>query len=84
MSLTLKIDEVHAVAQITCPDFICITEPWLQSHIHSNFVVLNSYNFIRKDRQEGIHGVSASILKIPIRYIVHFIAGGFVGGTMPC
>ena len=77
MSLALKIDEAHAGAQTTCPDFICITETWLQSHIHSNFVELNSYNFIRKDKPEGIHGVSASIINIPSRYSV--ISGGFVG-----
>ena len=56
MSLAPKMDEVRAVAQITCPDFISITETWLQSHIHSNVVELNGYNLIRKDRQEGTHG----------------------------
>ena len=46
MSLAPKIDEVRAVVQIICPDFISITETWLQSHIHSNVVELNGYNLI--------------------------------------
>ena len=67
ISLPPKMDEVRAVAQIICPDFISITETWLQSHIHANVVELNGYNLIRKDRQEGIHGGICIYIKDSIK-----------------
>ena len=67
MSLAPKIDEVRAVVQIICPDFISITETWLQSHTHSNVVGLNGYNLIRKDRQEGLHGGICIYIKDSIK-----------------
>jgi hypothetical protein len=56
MSLVPKIDEVRIVANSVNPDFNSVTETWLQNHVHSNFVELNCYNIVRKDRQAGTHG----------------------------
>ncbi len=38
-----KIDEVRVVMNSISPDFISITETWLQGHVVSNFVELNGY-----------------------------------------
>ena len=70
MSLVPKIDEVRVVTINISPDFISITETWLQEHVHSNVVELNGYDLVRKDRQTGIHGGICMYLKITfsIRY----------------
>ena len=88
MSLPPKIDEVRAVTQITCPDFISITETWLQSLINANTVELNGYNLIRKDRQEGIHGGICIYIKgsVKISLLDTLSASSlevFVGETLP-
>ena len=38
-----KIDEVRVVMNSISPDFISITETWLQGHVVSNVVELNGY-----------------------------------------
>ena len=63
MSLVPKIDEVRIVANSVNPDFISVTETWLQNHVHSNIVELNGYNIARKDRQRAHMEASACILE---------------------
>ena len=70
MFLVPKIDKVRVVMNNISPDFISITETWLQEHVRSNVVELNGYDLVRKDRQIGIHGGICMYLKITfsIRY----------------
>ena len=56
MSLSNKIDELREVAKQIEVDLICITETWLQSHIHDNVVEIYGYNIVRRDRYQGNHG----------------------------
>ena len=49
MSLAPKIDEIRHVVQYANLDCVCITESWLQSHIHDNVVALSGFNLVRKD-----------------------------------
>ena len=41
MSLVPKIDKVCVVTNSISPDFLSITETWLQEHVHSNVIELN-------------------------------------------
>ena len=64
MSLVPKIDEVREVTNSTSPDFLSITETWLQEHVHSKVAELNGYAFTRRDRQSGIHGGTVSVFTL--------------------
>ena len=57
MSLAPKIDELRDVTTHANIDLICITETWLQNHIHDNVVSISGYNVIRRDRFDCQHGV---------------------------
>jgi heptaprenylglyceryl phosphate synthase len=70
MSLVPKIDEVRIVANSVNPDFISVTETWLQNHVHSNIVELNGYNIVRKDRQVGTHGGICLYIRDTIQFSV--------------
>ena len=70
MSLVPKIDEIRVVTNSINPDFISITETWLQGHVHSNVVELNGYDLVRKDRQSGVHGGICMYIKNNIKYSV--------------
>ena len=70
MSLVPKIDEVRIVANSVNPDFISVTETWLQNHVHSNIVELNGYNIVRKDRQAGTHGGICLYIRDTIQFSV--------------
>jgi len=48
MSLAPKIDEIRHVVQYANLYCVCITESWLQSHIHDNIVALSGFNLVRK------------------------------------
>ena len=52
MSLAPKIDETRHVAENAKLDCVCITETWLQSHIHDNVVALNGFNLVRMDKDK--------------------------------
>ena len=54
MSLAPKIDEIRHVAESANFVCVCITETWLQSHIHDNVVALNSFNLVRMDRTNTV------------------------------
>lgn len=72
MSLAPKIDELHCIANHGDLDCICITESWLQSHIHNNIVDLEGFNIIviLKDREEGIHGGVCTYIKESINFTI--------------
>ena len=46
-----KIDELRHYVQYANPEFVCLTETWLKSHIPNSVVDLNGYNLARNDRQ---------------------------------
>jgi hypothetical protein len=56
MSLAPKIDELRESITLRNIDLICITETWLQNHIHDNIVSVSGYNVERRDRSNGQHG----------------------------
>ena len=56
MSLAPKIDELCEVSKQIDVDLFCITELWLQNHIHDNVVEISGYNIVRRDRYQGEHG----------------------------
>jgi exonuclease III len=56
MSLAPKIDELRESITLRNIDLICITETWLQNHIHDNIVSVSGYNIERRDRSNGQHG----------------------------
>ena len=68
MSLSPKIDELQEVAKQIDVDLICITETWLQSHIHDNVVEIYGYNIVRRDRYQGGHGGVCIYVKNAIKY----------------
>ena len=68
MSLSPKIDELREVAKQIEVDLICITETWLQSHIHDNVVEIYGYNIVRRDRYQGDHGGVCIYVKNAIKY----------------
>ena len=51
-------------------DCICITESWLQSHIHDNVVALKRFNIIRRNRVESEHGGVCMYIKDTISFTV--------------
>ena len=68
MSLSPKIDELREVDKQIEVDLICITETWLQSHIHDNVVEIYGYNIVRRDRYQGDHGGVCIYVKNAIKY----------------
>ena len=68
MSLSPKIDELREVAKQIEVDLTCITETWLQSHIHDNVVEIYAYNIVRRDRYQGDHGGVFIYVKNAIKY----------------
>ena len=68
MSLAPKIDELREVSKQIDVDLICITESWLQTHIHDNVVEISGYNIVRRDRYLGEHGSVCIYIKNGIRY----------------
>ena len=48
MSLAPKIDELREVSKQIDVDLFCITESWLQNHIHDNVVEISGYNIVRR------------------------------------
>ena len=51
-------------------DLICITETWLQSHIHNNIVSVPGYSIERRDRSNGQHGGVCIYIRNSIKYQV--------------
>ena len=68
MSLASKIDELREVSKQIDVDLICITESWLQNHIHDNVVEISGYNIVRRDRYQGEHGGVCVYVKNAIKY----------------
>lgn len=68
MSLAPKIDELREVSKQIDVDLICITESWLQNHIHDNVVEISGYNIVRRDRYQGEHGGVCVYVKNFIKY----------------
>lgn len=68
MSLAPKIDELREVSKQIDVDLICITESWLQNHIHDNVVEISGYNIVRRDRYQGEHGGVCVYVKNVIKY----------------
>ena len=54
MSLVLKIDEVRVVTNSISPDFLSMTETWLQEHFHSNVVKINGHDLVRRDKKLSV------------------------------
>jgi exonuclease III len=67
MSLAPKIDELREVSKQIDVDLICITESWLQNHIHDVFEI-SGYNIVRRDRYQGEHGGVCVYVKNAIKY----------------
>lgn len=70
MSLTPKIDELRDSTTLKNVDLICITETWLQSHIHDNIVSVPGYSIERRDRSNGQHGCVCIYIRNSIKYQV--------------
>ena len=68
MSLAPKIDEVRHYAEYANLDLVCLTETWLQDHIHDNIVDISGFNLLRRDRKEGTHGGVCMFVRDNIRY----------------
>ena len=68
MSLAPKIDEVRHHVEYANLDLVCLTETWLQEHIHDNVVAISGHNLIRLDRKEGVHGGVCMFIKDSIQY----------------
>ena len=73
MSLAPKIDELRDSTTLKNVDLICITETWLQSHIHNNIVSVPGYSVERRDRSNGQHGGVCIYIRNSIKYQVHMI-----------
>lgn len=56
MPLAPKIDEVRHFVDCGNVDLVCLTETWLQRHIHDNVVSISGFNLVRLDRQTSVHG----------------------------
>ena len=68
MSVVPKIDEVREVIHHNNVDIICITETWLQEHIHDNVVDVVGFNLIRLDRSCRQHGGVCMYVKNSITF----------------
>ena len=69
-SLAPKIDELRHYVQHANPEFVCITETWLKSHIPNSVVDLNGYYLARKDRQGKECGGVCTFIKDSIKFSV--------------
>lgn len=56
MLLAPKIDELRHYITYSNLDLICLTETWLQEHIHNNVVAISGFNLLHRDRKYGQHG----------------------------
>ena len=70
MSLAPKIDELRDSTTLKNVDLICITETWLQSHIHDNILSVPGYSIERHDRSNGQHGGVCIYIRNSIKYQV--------------
>lgn len=70
MSLAPKIDEIRHVVTYANLDCVCITESWLQSHVHDNVVALDGFNLVRRDRVDTIHGGVCTFIKDNINFTI--------------
>jgi hypothetical protein len=68
MSLAPKIDELREVSKQIDVDLFCITESWIQNHIHHNVVEISDYIIVRRDRYQGEHVGVCVYVKNAIKY----------------
>ncbi len=63
-----KIDEVRHCSTYANLDLICLSETWLQEHIHYNVVSVNGFNLLRLDRRTNVHGGVCTYIKDTIQF----------------
>ena len=68
MSLALKIDELRHYITYSNLDLACVTETWLQEHIHNNVVAVSGFNLLCCDRKDRQHGSVCKYIKDSIQF----------------
>ena len=55
-SIRNKLDALLLFISIHQPDFLCVSESWLNKNIHDNEITIDGYSFLRKDRHFSLGG----------------------------